>query len=154
MEQRTYLQEERWRAVRAGTETTPGSHWVIARLNEIQHLGRIDRKGGVYHTYQGPVGAGAAREEMTAQVTEYDGDLCISFWTRDGRCRRLLVTARGQVWIAIGLQAIVHSGKYLRAWNAIARVRVTHLSASASSPSASSPAIGSAALTAAQKGGQ
>lgn len=127
MDQQHSERAERWQAIQAGTETTPATHPILARLNEIQYLGQIDKRGGVHYTYEGVVGTGAQAERMFAQVTEWQGDVCVCFWgAGNDRFRRLLVTERGDVWIAIGLRAIRHTGKYLAAWRKIAQVRVTH----------------------------
>ena len=130
MDQQHHEREERWQAIRLGTETTPHSHWVIARLNEIQHLGALDRKHGIGHVYEGPVGTGAAAERMHAQISEHRGDVAMTFWPRDGRARRLLVTARGEAfveaWTKEGPTAIRHNGKYLTAFRKIAPIRVTN----------------------------
>lgn len=118
----------RWEAIRLGTLTTAGTHWAVARINEVQDRGALDELGGVGHIYRGTVGEGAAAVEMWAQVVQLGGDVAVTFWPRDGRARRLLVTARGEayieVWTTQGAKGIAHSGKFVRAWNRLAGVRV------------------------------
>lgn len=116
---------ERWQAIESGMVTTNGLHPIIAQMNEAQHLGTLDSVDGVGRIYRGTVGG----EPMWAQVSVHEQDAVISFWAvNDGRYRRVLVTmgrwsSSPVCWLAIGVRAILHTGKYAKAANSILGLR-------------------------------